>query len=376
MRFEMRRNSFYLISVIIVMAIAMAGCGEDAAGPGEIPDPAENVTRIWIEGPLWVVYGNTAQMKAFVLLEDGSKKEITNQATWKMADPNTATIDNKGFATSYEPGSTEIRLTYGSITFVDPFLVATRGIGVGGIRFDDVTPLTDIIQFSGAGATKQIVATLRMPNGVTIDLTDRATFDSQNPSAISVDPYGMAEAHVSQGASEFWAYWRGYFGFVTLQVGAPLPKDYDIYVEPFKFAAPNSCDSATNADGGDGEFSYEINVIDPTGQRRKVYGTDNYPSENNVIHIDQNGSLILDGPQTHVVLSEIQALEVEVRVTEWDLQWVDLGDPIREPEMDDMTDSLVFRGSAGFSPGVHTISLVGSADCEVEVSFRIIARER
>ena len=73
-------------------------------------------------------------------------------------------------------------------------------------------------------------------------------------------------------------------------------------------------------------------------------------------------------------LVELQEAEVEVRLTEWDLQWVDFGDPVHDSDMDDQSDSSIYRGSAGFSPGLHTVTLAGSSgDCEIEISYYVIA---
>lgn len=366
----MKRNHLYLIIALLLIAMAAAGCSDSPTAPTLDEGPA--ITRVWIEGALNVSLGGTTTMKAMVMYEDGTIHDVTKDAAWDTLDPAVATAD-KGLVTAVDVGVTQVRIRYRGVTFSDFLGVPTRGYPQGSITLEGYSGVDQALQLN-PGETRQLKITIRYPDATTLDVTDRVVFDSSNPAAISVDAFGVAVVHVAQGATDLWIEYRGQYAPFTLQVGDPLPKQYEVYVEAFKFTAINSCDSATNADGGDGEFNYQINVVTPTSDRLLVAETPNYPDKDHVIHVDQNSSLLLSSAQLGPLsLSEIQALEVEVRVTEWDLQWTDFGDPIHESEMDDMHDSRVYRGADGFSPGVHTINLTGSSDCEVEVSFRIIA---
>ncbi len=366
----MKRNHLYFIITLLLVAMAVVGCSDNGTAP--VLDKGPAITRVWIEGALNVSLGGTTAMKAMVMYEDGTTHDVTEDAAWDTLDPTVATADN-GVVTAVDIGVTQVRIRYRGVTFSDFLGVPTRGYPQGSISLEGYSGVDQALQLN-PGETRQLKIEIRYPDATTLDITDRAVFDSSNPAAISVDPFGVATVHVDQGATELWIEYRGQYAQFTLQVGDPLPKQYEVYVEAERFAAPNSCDSATNADGGDGEFCYQINVVTPTGDRLLVAETTDYPSKDHVIHVDQNGSLTLNSAQLGPLpLSEIQALEVEVRVTEWDLQWTDFGDPIHDSDMDDRSDSRVYRGSDGFSPGVHTINLTGSADCEVEVSFRIIA---
>jgi hypothetical protein len=359
-------------TIVLVAPLTIVGCdsGTDPGG-SEAPE----IAKMWVEGPLTAPLGGTAQLEAFVLLKDGSTVDVTGNAAWDTLDDSIATVD-RGLVAGVEVGVTEVRVRYYDVTFTDFLGVPNRGFPQGTITLEGYDSIEGTIQFE-PGEIRQLRAEIRYPDATRADITDRIVWEESNPEAISVDELGVAEVHVSQGASELYAHYRGSYALAKLQVGDPLPKEYDVYVEAFKFAAPYSCDSDLNADGGDGEFNYEINVITLTGDRIWVAGTPDYPNKDEVITIEQNGSLLLESDQRHLVLSDIQVLEIEVRVTEWDLEFADIGAPVHDSDMDDMSVIHNYRGYDGFSPGVHTATFEGSVgNCEVEVSYRIIVRER
>jgi len=356
---------------MVTLLPVLAGCGSDSVtGPEGEDGPA--IAKVWIEGSLGIVAGGSGQMNAYVVLKDGSTHDVTDEASWEMLDPSKATV-NKGMVTTIAAGRSDLRIRYRGTTFTDPFFVYTRAPGIGVVRIEGTGDLDDIIQFQ-VGERRQLIATVRLPDATDMDVSDRVSWEASNPEAISVSDFGEAEVHVSTGASELYVHWRGRNGSATLQVGAPLPKEYQVTIEPFRIYAAYSCDSATNEDGGDGEFSYQINIVLPSGARVPVAGTASYPSEYYVVIVDQNANYNLPTDQTSIILTDIQNLEVEVRLTEWDLEWVDFGDPVPDSDMDDQSDTNLYRGSAGFSPGLHTVTLAGdSGDCEIEISYYVIA---
>jgi hypothetical protein len=362
-----------VILLMIILLPVLAGCGSDSPTAPE-GDEGPAIAKVWIEGSLFIVAGESGQMRAYVLLKDGTTHDVTDEATWETLDPSKATVNN-GMVTTIEAGRSDLRIRYRGTTFVDPFFVYTRPGAIGDVKIEGTGDLDNIIQFQ-VGERRQLVATVRLPDATEMDVSDRVSWEASNPEAISVSDFGEAEAHVSTGASELYVHWRGRHGMAVLQVGAPLPNEYEVSVEPFRIYAAYSCDSATNADGDDGEFSYQINIVLPSGDKILVAGTPSYPSEDNVVRVDQDTNYNLPTAQTSITLTDIQNLEVEVRLTEWDLEWVDFGDPIPDSDMDDQSDSNIYRGSAGFSPGLHTVTLAGdSGDCEIEISYYVIAVE-
>jgi hypothetical protein len=368
-----RKLSNVIILLMVTMLPLLAGCSSDSiTGPEGEEGPA--ITKVWIEGDLGLVEGNSGQMSAYVLLEDGTTHDVTGEATWEMLDPSKATVA-RGLVTTIEAGRSDLRIRYRGTTFRDPFFVYTRATGIGGVTIEGTDPSDGIIQFQVA-ETRQLVATVRLPDATDMDVSDRVVWEASNPEAIAVSDFGVATVNVSTGASELYVRWRGRHGSAMLQVGAPQPQEYQVTVEPFRIYAAYSCDSATNFDGGDGEFAYQINIVLPSGQRIPVAGTASYPSEDHTVDVDQDANYNLPNDQVSVTLTDVQNLEVEVRLTEWDLEWTDFGDPVPDDDMDDRADFSTYRGSAGFSPGLHIVTLAGpSGDCEIEVSYYVIAVE-
>ena len=368
-----RKLTNVIILLMAILLLVLAGCGsESATGPEGKDGPA--IAKVWIEGSLGIVAGESGQMHAYVLLEDGTTHDVTDEATWETLDASKATV-NKGVVTTIGAGRSDLRIRYRGTTFTDPFFVYTRPGGIGDVKIEGTGDLDNIIQFQVA-ETRQLVATVRLPDATDMDVSDRVVWEASNPEAISVSDFGVAKVNVSTGASELYVHWRGRHGSAMLQVGAPLPTEYQVTVEPFRIYAAYSCDSATNLDGGDGEFSYQINIVLPTGVRIPVAGTASYPDPGNVVTVDQDANYSLPTDQTSITLTDIQNLEVEVRLTEWDLEWVDFGDPVHDSDMDDQSDTEIYRGSAGFSPGLQSITLAGpSGDCEIEISYYVIAVE-
>lgn len=368
----MKRHALYSIVIIaVVLAAAVSGCSSDnGMGPEEDQGPA--IARIWIEGSLNAPLDGATQLRAFVLLEDGTTHDVTDDAAWDTLDPAVATA-NKGEVKGVALGVTEVRIRYRGLTFTDFLGVPTRGNPQGSITLEGYSGVDQALQLDYKGETRQLKVEIRYPDATRKDITDRVVLESSNPASISVDPFGMATVNVAQGATELSVKYRNQFAPFTLQVGDPLPETWDVYVEATYIGAPYSCDSATNADGGDGEFCYRLNVVSPSGDRLLVDETPSYPDRDGAINIDQNGSFNLESNQLHLRLSEIQTLEIEVRVTEWDLQWTDFGDPIPDSDMDDVAVRRTYRGADSFEPGVHYVTINGAtADCEVKFGYRII----
>jgi hypothetical protein len=362
-----RRRLRLLPALAFVMMIAGFSCSPgDETGPG---DSGPVVTDLWIEGPLWTLRDGTAQLEAYAEIDNGVEREVTDQAAWAMQDTSRATVE-KGLVTAKdELGPSDVGVVYGGVRFVDPFWVIRSIPGIPAIHLEDTE--LGVIQFDHAGETKQLVATTRLPDGTDMDVTDRARWSVSNPAAISVTETGLATAHVEQGASEVGVVWRKRRGGAVLQVGDPLPEEYEVTVEVDYLYAHYSCDLSTNLDGSDGEFSYQINVILSDGTRTTVDGTAEYPDPEEVVLIDQGDVLGLDASTTFTA-NDYQSFEVEFRVTEWDKEFVDFGQYVPDSVMDDRTGTVTHRGSSLFNPGQHSIRLEGSSlDCVVELEYSV-----
>jgi hypothetical protein len=58
-------------------------------------------------------------------------------------------------------------------------------------------------------------------------------------------------------------------------------------------------------------------------------------------------------------------------VTEWDREFLDLGDIVPDSDMSDASVTKIHRGAEDFDSGQSEIAIVGSADCEIRLDYRV-----
>ncbi len=364
----------YIVILFTVMSLSLSiGCDGSDGGPLS-PDGSTgnaNVTKLRIEGPLWVLQGSTATLRAIATFADGSTRDVSNEAEWSWVDPAADTDIDNGVIDSQSGATTsDVRIRYGGMTYQEPFFVYRRYTGGPVINFDGRNTI-GIIEMSTAGETKQLRVTCRMSDQRVIDVTDKCEWTSSNPNAISVDQNGLATAHVAQAAAELSVTWRERRGSNMIQVGEPLPDEYRIVVSGIRLHAEYSCDSATNLDGGDGEFVFEINVIKSDGSTYPVQVTADYPSRSNWVEIDQNDILNLTG-EAEFYIMEYQSFQVQLRMTEWDKEFTDFGDPVPDSDMNNEVEATTHYNDAFFDAGSHSLRITGaSGDCQVRLDYSI-----
>lgn len=364
------RLNYDILCISACLHLVSYGCSS-GSGPG--------VEALRVEGSLVASPGGDGlpavanrgagpiQLRAVATLADGTTEDVTLDAEWAMDDPTGATVD-QGVVTPIEPGRNDVTVRYGGVSTTAPFFVVTRISGIPAITIEGTE--LGVIQFSGVGDSKQLVATTRLPDGLVLDVTDEVPWMSSNPAEFPITEGGVAEALVPQAASDVSVVWRNRRGSALLQVGDPLPQPVSVTVTATRFSVPFSCDSALTADGREGDFTYEISVLAPDGTSREIDSTANYPAADQAVLIDMGDTYVL-GDFTTIGVLDYQSIEVELRVTEWDREFEDFGDIIPEPEMNDASVRMVHRGADNFDAGPHEIEIVGSANCEIEFAYRI-----
>jgi hypothetical protein len=58
-------------------------------------------------------------------------------------------------------------------------------------------------------------------------------------------------------------------------------------------------------------------------------------------------------------------------VTEWDREFVDVGDIVPDSDMSDASVTKIHRGAEDFDSGQSEIEIVGSPDCEIRLDYRV-----
>lgn len=350
-----------VIGITLSITAAVLACS-DGTGPGG------GVAKLWIEGEEWGGRNTTLQLEAFARLEDGTDLDITQDARWEMLDPDLATVDAGLITTFGQVGRSDVRITYRGVAYTDYFAVVNP-VTSGAILFPDAD--MQVIELDAVDEPFQIVATTRL-SGVPVDISDRARWSSSNPAAISVGETGVVTAHGDPAAAEIRADWRTRIGRVTVLLGDPPVKEYDVTVDPIRFFILNPCDNVSDFEDREAELTYQFNVIAPDGGRITVAGTTDYPVVDHAIDVEHpHGGTEIPGSRT-LTLNDYQSFEVEVRATEWDFDVEYFSDAL----VRDVIATRVHRGAEFFGAGQHTLQVnENSTHCRIEFTYRVSVRE-
>ena len=104
------RTPHVIVVVASFIAVSAAACTTQPTLP------SATITSLTISGTPPAI-GATAQYSASVVLAStGDVQNVTNLATWQVADTATATISKTGLVTGVKAGSTKVTATYSGTT--------------------------------------------------------------------------------------------------------------------------------------------------------------------------------------------------------------------------------------------------------------------
>jgi len=139
-----------------------------------------------------ITVGKTQQLTATGSFSDGSSQDMTTQVSWLSSDPTKATVSTTGLVTGQNGGSTTISATYGGIS------------GSTSVTVIPQTPLTIAVTPNNPTVTTantlQLTATGNYSGGSTQDLTTQVTWQSSDPTKVTVSATGLV-AGQSAGSS-------------------------------------------------------------------------------------------------------------------------------------------------------------------------------
>jgi hypothetical protein len=112
--------------------------------PPTTPAPVGPI-RLELRGPSSVAPGGTAQFNAVIHDSDGTSRDISNQATWHVTDPNTLTISTTGLATGRARGETFLEANSAGLVASKTVMVLPDGtFRVMGTVTDAGRPVEDV----------------------------------------------------------------------------------------------------------------------------------------------------------------------------------------------------------------------------------------
>ncbi|HBL01827.1 MAG TPA: hypothetical protein DDZ61_04275 [Aeromonas salmonicida] len=156
--------------------------------------------------------GISTQYLAIATYSDNSTADITEQASWSSADSTIATIDEKGLVKTLKVSSTGISASYQGVTSNISTLTITDAIAT---KVSIIPPTTRLAK----GLTLQLQAIATLSDDTTRDVSTQASWQSSNPTVLSVDDKGKATA-IEAGDATVTATVQGVTGQTTVSAVA------------------------------------------------------------------------------------------------------------------------------------------------------------
>jgi hypothetical protein len=168
---------FFRLGLMFVCACVAGACNEDA--PPTAPTPEATLVRMDIDGPTQRNIdqpGGTVQLRAIAQLSDGTRPDVTAEATWTVVNPGVLTV-SRGLATGVAVGGTIVTATYrgwSSVTNVSVGPIGGPLVQVSGVVVDAErgAPLADA-DLTGGGFEDEVLVLARTDGNGFFNLGDR-----------------------------------------------------------------------------------------------------------------------------------------------------------------------------------------------------------
>ena|GEM_PF-4899728 len=198
------------------------GNGNGGGSEGEDDDDEVVVKSIQVApGNGAIETGQTISFKATATMSNGTTKDVTNEASWSVANSNVASISSQGVATGLTSGSTTVQASYGGQT------------GSAGLTVKEPTVVSITVEPGSGrietGQSLSFTASATMSNGTTKDVTNEASWSVVNRNVASISSQGVATG-LASGSTTVQASYGGQTGSAGLTVKEPTV--VSITVEP------------------------------------------------------------------------------------------------------------------------------------------------
>jgi uncharacterized protein YjdB len=199
----MMRRFWGKTALTVLGGLLIASCGSESTITTKSIEVAPATASIGIT--------TAQQFSATAILSDGTKKDVTAEATWATSDEALATVNTDGSATGVSAGEAIISATYDGKT--GSATLTVTGATIASLA---VTPTTPSI---AAGTTQQFTATATMSDSSTQDVTDQVTWASSDAAVATLGSDGLATG-LAEGSTTISATLNEVTGNTTLTVSA------------------------------------------------------------------------------------------------------------------------------------------------------------
>ena len=117
------------LSLSVVVTGLLIGCDKGPTRPGPAPSPVADLSPIRLEigGPRDVPPDERAQFTATVQFSDGSKSEVTGEASWHSSNSSVLSISGAGLAAGHRRGETNISAVFKDTSSAKEVIVVPAG---------------------------------------------------------------------------------------------------------------------------------------------------------------------------------------------------------------------------------------------------------
>jgi hypothetical protein len=162
--------------------------------------------------------GLRSNYMATAIFSDGTKSDVTTQATWTTDNAMVATISNvagaAGQLLARAAGTANVIATFGGAS--GQTQVTVTGAAASSLSIAPIASATPL------GTPVQFTATLVLSNGTTRNVTAQATWDTSNPMVATIGRTGRATP-VAAGATTITVSYMGLTASTTLEVTDAVP---------------------------------------------------------------------------------------------------------------------------------------------------------
>jgi hypothetical protein len=180
----LRRRSLWAFLMALVAAVALAL-------PASCAKPQEPVLDVTPSSGT-LLTGQTIQLVVTRRFPDGPSEVVTDRVSYLSSNKNAATVSDKGAVV----GGTEAGLV--SVRVEDPlstaFAVASFAVSSVHIASIDVSPSPSVVMTPGS--TRRFIATARLSDGTSKDVTSQLVWASTNEAAVTVVSTGAPAGQV------------------------------------------------------------------------------------------------------------------------------------------------------------------------------------
>lgn len=192
----MKRLLFLALAVLVAAGCGSSGSKGSAGSQGPIGtlvgiEVSPTGDAQYLGETLALLPGETLDLRAVGVYDDGSRKDITEEALWESQNPEVAEVDS-------QPGSCGlVRAVGAGDTYISCFLegvqgtagIKVQGAGTeGGLRID-VSPRQASIP---AGVQQQFRAFVTFPDDSVREVTDEVLWSSSDEGIASIESSGLA----------------------------------------------------------------------------------------------------------------------------------------------------------------------------------------